>query len=111
MQNEKVDVARANISLDDLRHFPVPLPELPEQHQVVREVDRHFSLADSAEKAVDESLAKAEHLRQSILKQAFEGKLVPQDPNDEPAEKLRERIRAARSHSARSTRRKDKGED
>ena len=42
-------------------------------------------------------LSGIDHLRQSILKQAFEGKLVPQDPNDEPAEKLLARIRAERS--------------
>ena len=48
------------------------------------------------EQTIEESLQKAEALRQSILKKAFEGRLVPQDPNDEPAEKLLERIRVER---------------
>jgi len=46
------------------------------------------------EQAIEERLEQAEALRQSILKKVFEGKLIPQDPNDEPAEKLLERIRA-----------------
>jgi len=54
-------------------------------------------LADEAERVVEQSLRQAERLRQSILKRAFEGKLVPQDPNDEPAEKLLERIRTEKA--------------
>jgi type I restriction enzyme S subunit len=50
-------------------------------------------VCDKLEQAVEESLKKAESLRQSILKKAFEGKLVRQDPNDEPAEKLLQRIK------------------
>lgn len=46
---------------------------------------------------MEQSLRQAERLRQSILKRAFEGKLVPQDPSDEPAEKLLERIRAEKA--------------
>ncbi len=54
---------------------------------------RRFSIADEVEKIVGSSLKQAERLRMSILKRAFEGKLVPQDPDDEPAEKLLERIK------------------
>jgi len=70
----------------------LPLPPLAEQQKIVEEIERRFSVADEVEKAIDNSLKQAERLRQSILKKAFEGKLVPQDPNDEPAEKLLKRI-------------------
>ena len=83
-----------SIEVPSLRNFIIPLPPLPEQHEIVNEIERRFSVIDEVEKAVDDSLVRAESLRQSILKKAFEGKLVPQDPDDEPASVLLERILA-----------------
>lgn len=80
-----------------LEEAPIPLPPLAEQHKIVEEIDRCFSVADAIEKDVGQSLKQAERLRQSILKRTFEGKLVPQDPTDEPAEELLKRIRAERA--------------
>lgn len=77
--------------------LPLPIPPNAEQHKIVEEIERRFSIADQIEKTVDHSLKQAERLCQSILKRAFEGKLVPQDPNDEPAEKLLERIKQERT--------------
>ncbi len=77
--------------------MPVPFPPLPEQHKIVEEIERHFSVAEKVEATVDESLKQAERLRQSILKRAFEGKLVAQDSTDEPAEKLLERIKGEKA--------------
>ena len=85
------------LNLGILRTLPIPVPSLPKQHKIVEEIERHFSIADQIEKTVDQGLKQAERLRHSILKRAFEGKLVPQDPNDEPAEKLLERIRLERA--------------
>ncbi len=76
--------------------MPIPLPPIDEQYRVVAEVERRLSLLQQTEVAVDANLRRAERLRQSVLKRAFEGRLVPQDPNDEPASVLLERIRAER---------------
>ena len=93
IHGKKVDVARANLSLADVSLLPVTLPPLPEQHRIVSEVERRLSVADAVNATIDAELKRSDALRQSILKQAFSGKLVPQDPNDEPAEKLLERIK------------------
>ena len=73
-----------------------PLPPLVEQNRIVAEVERRLSVVQQAEATVEATLKRAERLRQSVLKRAFEGKLVPQDPSDEPASVLLERIRAER---------------
>lgn len=86
----------ASINLSILTGFPVPLPPLVEQRRIVAEVERRLSVIQQAEAAVAASLHRAERLRQSILKRAFSGQLVPQDPDDEPASALLERIRAQR---------------
>ena len=87
----------------------IPLPPLAEQQQIVEEIERRFSVVDEVEKAIDRSLKEAERLRQSILKRAFEGKVVPQDPNDEPAEKLLERIREEKAKRESEKKVKKKG--
>jgi type I restriction enzyme S subunit len=93
--------AQQAIYLRDIRWVPLPVPPPDEQREVVSEVDRRLSVADAEEKAIEAALKQAARLRQSILKRAFEGKLVPQDPSDEPAERLLERIRAEKAkHTA-----------
>ena len=82
----------------------LPLPPLAEQRRIVAEVERRLSVIQQAEATVEVSLARAERLRQSILKQAFSGRLVPQDPGDEPASALLERIRAEREAEAEASR-------
>ena len=81
-------------SLKDIDPLPFPLPPLPEQQAIVSEVEFRFSVADEVERNITVELKRAEQLRQSILKKAFSGRLVPQNPNDEPASVLLERIKA-----------------
>ena len=89
-------VGQANVNGTKLAAMPIPLPPLAEQRRIVAEVDRRLSVIQQTEAAVEANLTRAGRLRQSILKQAFSGKLVSQDPNDEPASVLLERIRAER---------------
>ena len=74
----------------------LPLPPLDEQQEIVSEVERRLSIVDEIETQVEANVKRAARLRQGILKRAFEGRLVPQDPTDEPAEKLLECIRQQR---------------
>ena len=76
--------------------LPIPLPPVDGQSQIFSEVAEHLSILDQAGVTIDTNLKRAARLRQGILKRAFEGKLVPQDPNDEPATNLLERIKTAR---------------
>jgi type I restriction enzyme S subunit len=85
------------ISQPQVQSIAVPLPPLGEQLRIVSEVERRLSVIDELEMQVEANLKRAERLRQAILKRAFEGKLVPQDPNDEPASMLLERIRNAKA--------------
>lgn len=82
-----------NLNLGLVRSIEVPLPPANEQQRIVTEVERQFSFIDACERAADTALARSAALRRSVLKAAFEGKLVAQDPADEPASVLLERIR------------------
>ncbi|EKO3518389.1 restriction endonuclease subunit S [Vibrio fluvialis] len=76
-----------------------PFPPLEEQTEIVRLVDQYFAFADTIEAQVKKAQARVDNLTQSILAKAFRGELVPQDPNDEPAEVLLERIAQARKEA------------
>ena len=84
------------INQSDIRSFEVPLPPLPEQRAISAKIDELVTQVTNLEAVCEKELARASSLRQSILKSAFTGQLVPQDPNDEPASELLARIRAER---------------
>ena len=86
---------RLRLTLPLFKELSVPLPPLREQKEIVAEVAEKLSQIAAAETVIDHGIVRAARLRQSILKQAFEGKLVPQDPKDEPASMLLERLRAS----------------
>lgn len=83
-----------NYHLEDLRKATIMYVPLEQQDQIVQEIESRLSVCDKIEESLEQSLQQAEALRQSILKKAFEGKLVPQDSNDEPASELLDRIKA-----------------
>ena len=92
----RTTAGQTSISGTDIREMPLPVPPLDEQKQIVQEVERRLSIVDEIEAQIVANLKRAARLRQGILKRAFEGRLVPQDPTDEPAERLLERIRQQR---------------
>lgn len=90
-------VGQANVNGTKLAAMPIPLPPLEEQRRIVAELEQQLSLIDSLRAAVESAQKGSAALRRAILERAFRGELVPQDPNDEPASALLERIRAERA--------------
>ncbi len=88
--------AQDSISMENIRNVNVPFLTLEEQKEIVNQIEKHFSIIDKLEAVVQQSIKESKRLRQSILKQAFEGKLVEQDPNDESASVLLEKIAKAK---------------
>ncbi len=88
-----------NVSLSSLERQLIPLPPLAEQSRVVALLEETEVVAQRLSALNEDLIRRADRLRQSILKWAFEGKLVDQDPNDEPASVLLDRIRAEREAS------------
>jgi len=86
-----------HLSADKFSRVTIPIPPVSEQSRIVAEVERRLSVIEKLQTLAEANLKRAERLRQAVLKRAFEGKLVPQDPSDEPASVLLERIRAERA--------------
>ena len=84
--------AQKTVSLGHLRDLVIPIPPLSEQKRIVYEVKRWFALIDELEGNEGDMLKTIDHAKSKILDLAIRGKLVPQDPNDEPAIKLLKRI-------------------
>lgn len=91
------EVARKTLNLKELSELPVPVPPKEVQDATVRRVEQLFAFADQLEARVSATQKRIDTLTQSLLAKAFRGELVPQDPNDEPASVLLERIRAQRA--------------
>ncbi len=103
-------VNQSNINGQKLSNYPFPYCSLAEQREIVKILEEKLSVVDQMEEDANLQIQKAGALRQSILKKAFSGKLVAQNPNDEPASILLERIRtenAENENGKRKTRRKD----
>ncbi|KHL69317.1 type I restriction enzyme S protein [Pseudomonas flexibilis] len=92
------------INQHTVMNAPALLPPLAEQTEIVRRVEQLFAFADQLEAKVATAQARIDRLTQSILAKAFRGELVPQDPNDEPASVLLERIQAQRAAAPKARR-------
>jgi type I restriction enzyme S subunit len=88
------------INQGHILNFTVPLCSRVEQDQIVSAAERQLSVRDHMEHEIDRQLRRAEALRHSILKEAFSGQLVAQNPSDAPASAFLERIRAERQASS-----------
>ncbi len=93
-------VAYTGINLASLRDAPIAFCHIDEQREIARMLAEQLSLVDSIENDIEEQFKKLELLRHAIFKDAFSGQLVGQDPKDEPASALLERIRAERAGRA-----------
>lgn len=108
-ENAKHAVNQASINQTDVSNTLFPITSTDEQLLIVKKIEYKLSQTDMLISEIERHIKKAEVLRQSILKKAFSGQLVPQDPDDEPASKLLDRIkaeRAARSQNNKRAKRK-----
>jgi type I restriction enzyme S subunit len=92
IRRESSGGVQPNLNLTKIRTTALPLPPLAEQHRIIVEAEWLLSMVEELEGTIEANLTRAERLRQAILKRAFEGRLVEQDPDDEPASALLARI-------------------
>ena|SRR5690348_804069 len=89
----------ASINQNQLGLMPIPIPSLLEQSKIVEKIEQYFSISNYIENNAEQALQRAERLHQTILNQALEGKLIPQDANDDPAIILLQKIKERSTHS------------
>lgn len=97
-----------HIGKEKLAKFKFPLPPLEEQEEIVRRIEERFKAIEAIEQNYQKAIQLLDRLDQATLAKAFRGQLVPQDPNDEPASVLLERIRAQRASQPPARKRKPK---
>ena len=89
-------IGRPRLGLGGLRQLLFPLPPLAEQRRIVAELEEQLSAIDALRAALERAQRRSATLRRAILERAFRGELVPQDPSDEPASMLMQRIQTDR---------------
>lgn len=98
-----------HLSAGKFSKLPIALPPQEEQLEMVKRLQREFAECQQRDRAVQYALRQSTAQRQNILRAAFAGQLVPQDPDDEPASVLLEKIRATRQARSASGRARSKG--
>ena len=88
---------KPGLNLENIRSVVIDLPSISEQMKIVERINELLSTEEKTAYSIEQDITRAEHLRQSILKKAFSGQLVPQDPSDEPASELLARIQAEKA--------------
>lgn len=96
MRKQSSGGVQPNLNLQIIKAFPLPLPPQREQTTIIEHLDTALEALKQQQVAIEKGLAQSAAQRKNLLKSAFAGQLVPQDPNDEPASELLERIRAER---------------
>ncbi len=92
-------IGRPRLNLQEIREIVLPIPPISEQNRIVARIDEIISIVDKQVSTTLAAVQGSARLRQSILIKAFSGQLLPQNPTDEPASMLLERIRAERAES------------
>ncbi|HTB83466.1 MAG TPA: restriction endonuclease subunit S [Candidatus Sulfotelmatobacter sp.] len=100
LQNINQGAAQPNLNTRIIRAIIVPVPPFEEQQNIIREIERRLAGAARLANTLGRQLEQAQATRQSLLREAFLGKLVPQDPKDEPASVLLEHVRTDREAEA-----------
>ncbi|HAT1815649.1 restriction endonuclease subunit S [Legionella pneumophila serogroup 1] len=94
LSNSSIGTTMQNLNEKILNGTPIPVCTRAEQDEIISQLSSQYSVIEQMEKTIDQEIKREETLRQSILKKAFSGELVPQDSKDEPASKLLDRIKA-----------------
>ena len=98
--NASQTVNLASINMTTLGKLPIAIPPIAEQKAICDKVNKAFKILDSLRSSYQLTIEEINQLDRSILAKAFRGELVPQDPNDEPAAVLLDRIRAEREQTS-----------
>lgn len=106
LENEAKGSTMSNLNLSIVKNIPFPLPSIDEQKKIVKQVEQLFAFADKLEARYTKAKAMLDKLPQSILAKAFRGELVAQNPEDEPASVLLEKIKAEKEKIAAEKKRK-----
>jgi type I restriction enzyme S subunit len=102
MAAETRATAQPDLGLESIRRLALPLAPQAEQERITMLIEHFIRVADALARQANSSATKVSGFEKSILAKAFRGELVPQDPNDEPASILLERIRAEKTEQAKT---------